>query len=47
MKFVRALLAAAVALGAAAAVQVATATPASAQQDTAICGGCWWVIGKN
>jgi hypothetical protein len=47
VKFVRALLAAAVAVGAAAAVQVATSTPASAHQDQAACGACWWFIGYN
>ena len=45
MKFVRALLAAAVAFGAAAAVQVATSSPASAEvQAGSVCGGCWWVV---
>jgi hypothetical protein len=45
VKFVRALLAAAVAFGAAAAVQVATSSPASAEvQAGSVCGGCWWVV---
>ena len=42
MKFVRALIAAAVALGAAVAVQMATSSGASASVHyTTDCGNCW------
>ena len=43
MKYARALLAAALALGAAAVIQVATSSAASAHQDTTFCTSCWYV----
>jgi hypothetical protein len=47
VKIVRALVAAAIAFGTAATVQVATAAPASAQQSTDACGNCWHIIINN
>lgn len=41
MKLARALLAAAIAVGAAVTIQLATSSPASAQQDSQLCGNCW------
>lgn len=44
MKLVRALIAAAVALGAAVAVQLATSSDATASvPQTDLCGACWYV----
>lgn len=45
MKLARALIAAAVALGAAVAVQMATTSGASAQvRHPDACGNCWYII---